>query len=80
MPDLDNIQNNIYYNEKQKVLIAEKDYTTVDDGVRHHDVEKEYDDGRKFEREGRGKEIRSKSRAYSWDLFYRHLSKLLKVK
>ena len=51
MSDLDNIQNNIYYNEEQKALIAEKDYTTVDDGVRHHDVVKEYDDGRKFERE-----------------------------
>ena len=46
MPDLDNIQNNIYYNEEQKDLIAEKDYTTVDDGARHHDVVKEYDDGR----------------------------------
>ena len=41
MPDLDNMQNNIYYNEEQKALIAEKDYSTVDDGVRHHDVVKE---------------------------------------
>ena len=65
MPDLDNIQNNIYYNEEQKALIAEKDYTTVDDGARHHDIVKEYDDGRKFEREGQ----LSKDNTLAWFCF-----------